>query len=326
MKILTSTRMLLAAVLAGGSIAPVARANTVTEPETVFYGRVINRVSGPVCVLTEGTLSWRVRRADGTRLTLTAPLQPLKDGAYSYRLNVPHQALGLGLSSSTTTVPLSAQPTTVVHEQITLDGYPATILAPGAASVTVSQAGRAQTVRLDLEVYNPLPDLDGDGIADWWQLRYLTGDPQADPDGDGRNNLAEFLNGTDPTRDDRNPSLATQELRAYADGTTAIFLRAVDSDTVPASLTYGLSPAGGRNILPGRCELGPTRPRASGGIGRRRKLPGGVARWNSQSPRNHRHCRRRLLSSDNRTRDRTSLGFDLHDAAFVPTDDRRLPG
>ncbi|MGH7992234.1 MAG: hypothetical protein ACREDQ_01865, partial [Limisphaerales bacterium] len=46
-------------------------------------------------------------------------------------------------------------------------------------------------------------DTDGNGLPDWWELQYfghLTGtDPNADPDHDGRNNLAEWIAGTNPT-------------------------------------------------------------------------------------------------------------------------------
>jgi Tol biopolymer transport system component len=53
-----------------------------------------------------------------------------------------------------------------------------------------------------------LVDTDGDGIPDWWMLKYFghaTGSPgdhslaQDDADGDGFSNLQEFLGGTDPT-------------------------------------------------------------------------------------------------------------------------------
>jgi subtilisin family serine protease len=46
-------------------------------------------------------------------------------------------------------------------------------------------------------------DTDGNGLPDWWELQYfghLSGtDPNADPDHDGRNNLAEWIAGTNPT-------------------------------------------------------------------------------------------------------------------------------
>ena len=52
---------------------------------------------------------------------------------------------------------------------------------------------------------NDLFDANGDGLLDAWQVHYFgstsspAAAPSADPDGDGANNLNEFVNLTDPT-------------------------------------------------------------------------------------------------------------------------------
>jgi alpha-tubulin suppressor-like RCC1 family protein len=51
---------------------------------------------------------------------------------------------------------------------------------------------------------------DGSGLPDWWQVRYfghLGVDPSADPDGDGWNNLQEYVNGSNPTNFDAPPAV-----------------------------------------------------------------------------------------------------------------------
>jgi hypothetical protein len=230
------------------ALTPAMAANTVPEPETVFYGRIVER-SGPVDrILTEGMLSWRLRKADGTQLPLEAALFPHKNGVFSYSLRVPHTALALGLTASARSVALATGPSRQTHLDITVDGHAATILSPGESVFDVEQAARAMTYRLDLEVEIPAVDTDGDGMPDWWEDTYGFDKQNA---ADGRNNRAEFLAGSDPKTDNRLPQLLTTEIIAYAGGISAVLLETADTDSTPAQLTYTLSalPAAGQLML-----------------------------------------------------------------------------
>lgn len=244
-------KKLFAAALLITGLTPLMVSAQISEPDTVFYGQIVNRTSGQPDLLTQGKLLWTIVRPDGQQLKLQTTLVPLNGGRYSYRLLVPHQALTYGLTVSTSVIPLAGASASCSHLSITVDGLAASILAPGTSSFIVGQGSRAATCRLDLELANSLADTSGDGVPDWWKTRYGITDPNADLDGDGWSNLQEFRNAGNPTQDNRIPTLPTTEYWAYAEGLTEISFDAVDADSLPANISYTLVslPTGGTFYL-----------------------------------------------------------------------------
>lgn len=236
----------VAPVLAALFFVIWARAD-ISEPDTMFYGQIINRTSGQIDLVQQGTLTWVITAPDGKQITLQTGVHPYNVGQFCYELQVPTEALTYGLTVSSNAVPLTALGGTCSHLQISVDGVPAHIMAPGTSTFNVGQSIRGSTYRLDLELGNALSSTSGDGIPDWWKTKYGVVDPNADPDGDGWNNLQEFLHGTNPNQDNRIPSLRTTEYFVYADGTTGLRLDGVDSDSAPASILYTVNclPEGG---------------------------------------------------------------------------------
>lgn len=226
------------------------------EPDTTVYGQIVNRTTGQPFLVTTGAVAWTMRSQTGKAMTLQAPLQPLKNGEFSYRLRVPHEALVPGVTVSADAFPLMAEASRFENVQITVNGSAARVISPNGSALQLSQNARAATYRIDLEVFDKLADSDGDGLPDWWELKYglnpfLASDAKLDSDGDGVSNLAEFRKGTNPLHDDRSPSLPDTLLTVYADATSVVPLHAVDLDSDPANLTYTLTsiPQGGALYL-----------------------------------------------------------------------------
>lgn len=226
------------------------QADTVPEPSTILYGKVLHRAYGNEHQLTEGSLEWTLRNQDGVEFTYSAELQDIK-GVFSYKLAIPHQALSTGLEVDSDVLPLAQGEDEYEFVSIEVDGFPAAILWSEVDFLSLLQNSRAATHRIDLLVSFDLLDSDGDGMPDWWEkfygLDWQLDDANLDPDGDGWTNLEEYLNGTDPLFDDRAPTVQTLELAAYGESNNGVWLRAVDADSTPAELEYTLdsSPEGG---------------------------------------------------------------------------------
>ena len=226
-----------------------ALAATIPEPDTIFYGKVLNFDHGSQLLVTSGQLDWTIRLEgnDGVAYRLTTPIELNTNGGFSYRLKVPHEALVAGLAGTDITpsaVPVGNVSTRFSQSEIRVNGELAKILPPASTTFNVSSDRRATAYRLDLEIAVPMPDSDGNGLPDWWQQKYfgrLGIDPNSDPDGDGWSNRREYLAGTDPTRPNTSPVIAW-DLESVDEGTTELLtLRALDSDTTPDQLVYTLT-------------------------------------------------------------------------------------
>ncbi|MCL5097229.1 MAG: matrixin family metalloprotease [Candidatus Omnitrophica bacterium] len=95
---------------------------------------------------------------------------------------------------------------------------------PGMRGFVVQQGDNVSYANGFLTVLEPVPDFNFDGLDDRFQRQYFSpwtapdAGPNANPDGDAFNNLAEYIAGTDPT----NPAslLKIQWISASAEGVT----------------------------------------------------------------------------------------------------------
>jgi hypothetical protein len=235
----------------------------ISEPATTFYGKVLGTADAQPHLIKEGQLTWVIRRADGADVTLRASLFSYNGGVFSYRMDVPHAALALGLSATGTSVPLALTEQTHQHLSVTLDGVPVTLLGPAGSSFTTAQLLRSSTYRLDLGVSRHAADSDGDGLPDWWEDLYgldkQTNDANQIFGAGGLTAAQSYAQGLDPKADHTVPVLTTAETVVYAGGSTALILDASDLDTAPSNLVYTVTalPYGGCGVLAADGTLSP---------------------------------------------------------------------
>jgi hypothetical protein len=150
---------------------PVRSAPHISEPDTIVYGRVVQRLGGHEFLANAGQLVWTVRTkgASPREFQLKAQLRRLAGGQYSYRLSIPHQVQAYDLAVADGQVGLTAGAAGLEHVSATLDGKPLAV-SPGAVDAfTLTQASRAGTRQVDFELAAAGPDSDGDGLPDWWE-------------------------------------------------------------------------------------------------------------------------------------------------------------
>lgn len=237
--------------ISGNSLHADIDGDVIIEPPTVLFGKIFNRTANSE-VLNQGQLTVQIQFKDGPPVSMATDLSDYSNGEYSYVLEIPHQALSLGLVDNAQYLSLKGSSSMLTLKGLAVDGFTASVIAPGRSSMELTQKDRGQVLRLDIEVSLPEQDFDGDGIPDWWEDAHsldkqFADDATGDDDNDGLDNLAEYLGGTDPHRSDLQPAILTSELVAYAGGTSIILLQSADVDTDPEDLTYQFSslPASG---------------------------------------------------------------------------------
>lgn len=210
-------------------------AASLPELPTIIYGSVHNQCGGRDVLVTHGELTWTIRDGNKTH-TVSGKLGNLVNGQYSYRMRIPHEVKIEDRVVSPETIPISDNTRLCEFINPTVDGQPVHIVDPDKVLVVFSSWKRPSAVRIDLRVDMPMPDSDGDSLADWWESAFgldpdSPDDALVDEDGDGWSNADEFAFGGAPGRDNRIPALTTTTFVVYPDARNGLWLDVLDSDS-----------------------------------------------------------------------------------------------
>lgn len=157
-------------------------------------------IVNPVSDFSMSLLPAMQSAASGTNATVVVTIAGTNGFSSAATLSV--DGLPQGITANFSSNSISGSGSATLTFNIAPDVDPATYIIP----VTASSGSIEHSTNVALTVYSA--DSDGDGIPDWWMLQtfgHATGQAADksratdDADGDGMNNLAEYLCGTDPT-------------------------------------------------------------------------------------------------------------------------------
>jgi len=165
-----------------------------------MYGTVLNVKSNANLRLGYGALTWVFQPVGGgPAITASGTLTNINN-QFSYILRIPCETPVPAYSTSSNTIQLSSTSITYDRSQVRWNTNLLTFAQPSLATTTFSATDRGRIERVDLTVSLPIV-IDFNGLPVDWEMTYFgrTGiDPNADPDGDGSSNFAEYRAGTDP--------------------------------------------------------------------------------------------------------------------------------
>jgi hypothetical protein len=192
-----------------GMLFPVALAG-VPEPDTVFYGAIA--IEGSFVTAAETNVTIELRRSENGPALVTYQMGQEAAAGDRYLLRAPMES----------GAPLRNEGASIVGDTVWVAVRKGAVLH-GTQSHVI--AGRGEFVNLNFGDV----DSDGDGMSDSFELLHFGsntgGNPSSDTDSDGRPNLREFLDGTNPTTPDgwhpadrtpRNWAIDIREVTEYA--------------------------------------------------------------------------------------------------------------